>query len=405
MFIKERFNFIKSNRLYLLYIVDFFSSTGDWLTIVAMMVLVYKDTKSVASLSMILMMRMLPTMIFSFLGGVLADRLDRKRLLIITQVIRGCVLSVLFFCLNNYLLYAVAFVTSALSAIAYPAIHSLIPNLVDKKDLIKANSLFSVGEMFGALIGPAIAAILIDFFNVKVTFLIDALSFFLYGIILLKLPKIASVKNNPRQDRKTIIKESLEGLRYLLENKKSLLVILGVGVSYFTMGALATLELAFSVKVLGLNENAYGYLIAATAIGAIITLFFIEKIHVKYSFRVFLIGVAVFGVAIILYGLQTHLLAVIPILFLMGCGEASFTVGSRSFLQINVDRLILGKTMSNRNLMQRTGMLLGSFFGGICSSLFPNVSIANILILVGVILVVFFVFSVLSLKKVFSRAA
>ena len=167
----------------LFWISLLFSAVGSQISTVAVAWQVYEITNSPFQLGLTGLFRALPVMIFSLPGGVVADRMDRRRLLIITQALAAVLALVLGFLTSTgqvrvWHIYAVTFLSGAVGIFDAPARTALIPLLVSSEQLASAYALNITWRQIATLAGPFLGGIVISAFGISTSYYIDALSFF-----------------------------------------------------------------------------------------------------------------------------------------------------------------------------------------------------------------------------------
>jgi MFS family permease len=182
-----------NSRLARLMVGEFVSSVGDWLYLVAMLIVVYEQSHDALALGLVGAARIAPYLILSVPAGVLADRFDRRLILLATDVSRGAlqiVLAVLVVAGAPVLsIVAVAIVASCISTFFGPAIGAYLPSLVDDEaDLGPANSVWATLDNLAYFVGPAIAGIVIATGGLAIAFLLNAVTFAFVSVMLATLP-------------------------------------------------------------------------------------------------------------------------------------------------------------------------------------------------------------------------
>ena len=173
---------------------EFVSSIGDWLYLVALLVLVWDATGGdTVALGLIGAARILPYVLLSIPAGIVADRFDRRKILLITDIVRGLLMLVIaaavYVNLSIWIIVALAIAATCFSAFFGPAIGAYLPSLArDESELGPANSAWSSLVNLAFFIGPAFAALLLSIGSLVVAFVLNALTFGIVAIVLLGLP-------------------------------------------------------------------------------------------------------------------------------------------------------------------------------------------------------------------------
>lgn len=215
---------IRGNRAFrYLWAGQVISLTGDWFNLIASAALIATLTQSGTAIGGLFVVRMLAPFLVSPIAGVVADRYNRRAVLIITDVLRGFV--VLAFVLvrepqHVWLIYALTAVQAASQGFYFPAWNALLPDITKPQEVGIANALssatWSVMLAFGSALGGLVAGVV----GVYPAFVIDAVTFLLSALILLRMPYQSTLKSKRDSDRSMMagIQQYLDGLRYLRQH-------------------------------------------------------------------------------------------------------------------------------------------------------------------------------------------
>src|SRR3954468_11954290 len=203
-----------------LLIGEFVSSIGDWLYLVALVVVVYRETNGPVILGLVGAARMLPYIFLSIPAGLISDRFDRRHVLLVSDLARGgCMLVLAVLVARGGSLVAipaVAMLAACFSTFFYPAIGALLPSLVrDEREFGPANSAWATLDNFAWIVGPGRAGLLLVGGDIGLAFVLNAVSFLLIAVILWTLPrsKPKPVKPTPLADS-TVTETASAGRRF-----------------------------------------------------------------------------------------------------------------------------------------------------------------------------------------------
>src|SRR5688572_26726713 len=176
-----------------LLVGEFVSSIGDWLYLVAMLVLIWNEASDPVVLGLIGAARIVPYIVLSVPAGIVADRFDRRLVLLITDIARGVIMlliaAAVMLNLSVWVVVALAILATCFSAFFSPTIGSYLPSLTrDESELGPANSAWSSLDNLAFFIGPAFAALLLSLGSLSVAFVLNALTFAVVAIVLYRLP-------------------------------------------------------------------------------------------------------------------------------------------------------------------------------------------------------------------------
>ena len=250
---------------------EFISGIGDWLYLVAILVVVYAESNSPVLLGVIGAARILPYVLLSVPAGMVADRFDRRMVLLVTDVARGVIMIGLAVAVSlgspTLVIIALSILAACFSTFFGPAIGALLPSLVDERDLGTANSAWATLDNVAFIIGPAVAGILLASGGLSAAFLINAASFAVVAVILwfLPSPRRAATKEESAEEQP---KAADGGWRSMLRPLAGPLVL--DSATSFVIGGVNVLTVVIAVDVLGAGESGTGFLQAATGVGGVV---------------------------------------------------------------------------------------------------------------------------------------
>ncbi|HEX5039166.1 MAG TPA: MFS transporter [Candidatus Limnocylindria bacterium] len=251
---------------------EFVSSIGDWLYLVAILVVVYQEGGSPVLLGIVGAARILPYVLLSVPAGIVADRFDRRMVLIVTDLARGALMLVLaagvILDASTIFIIAMAILAACFSTFFGPAIAAFLPTLVSEDDLGPANSAWATLDNLAFIIGPALAGILLAGGNLAVAFLLNAVTFAVVAVVLWRLPvdrraprgEVTEAAGGDRDEG--ISWRELAGPLagpFLLDSANS-----------FVTGGVGVLTVVIALDVLNAGEAGTGYLNAATGVGGVV---------------------------------------------------------------------------------------------------------------------------------------
>jgi len=251
---------------------EFISGIGDWLYLVAILVVVYADSNSPVLLGIVGAARILPYVLLSVPAGIVADRFDRRMVLLVTDLARGLLMLVLVAAVivdaPTTVIVAVSILAACFSTFFGPAIASLLPMLVDERDLGPANSAWATLDNVAFIIGPALAGILLASGGLEIAFLLNAVSFAVVAVVLWRLPvRRAAVPIVDHADDATTPAAGT-GWRAMVRPLAGPFIL--DSTTSIVGGGLGVLTVVIAVDVLQAGEAGTGYLNAATGVGGVI---------------------------------------------------------------------------------------------------------------------------------------
>jgi MFS family permease len=281
-----------------LMIGRFISQMGDWFNSVALFTLLLNLTGSGEAVAIILIIKLLPTFFFGPLAGVVADRFNRKTIMIASNLLRGfTVLGFLFIHNANqvWIVYALTALQVIFSTFFEPAESAAVPNLVRREDLVTANALGGASWSVTLALGAAIGGFVTDAFGRDTAFVVDSLSFFISALFILpvRIPSVKGDAGNLPANRKSLtgvesegeargrrltfadatgITDFIEGARYLKSNRRVMALML-VKSGWGLGGGVLLLLTIFGKQVFPIGQDgstSIGILYACRGFGALI---------------------------------------------------------------------------------------------------------------------------------------
>jgi MFS family permease len=368
------------------------SGVGRQITVVALPYQLYVLTGSPLAVGLLAAVQLIPLLTVSFVGGALADAVDRRRLLLITQAslaVTSGALALLSLSPQPpiVLLYVVAFVTSAIGAFDQPARASLLPRLVARERLAAAIALNQGGYQLAAIAGPAVGGLLIATVGLSTAYLIDALTFGA-SILAVCLIRPVSMQQGARRVGPAAI---LEGLRFARRHR----VVLGtfvIDLDAMIFGMPTALFPVLALDVFRMGPAGVGLLAAAPAVGALIGALLTGWIgRVRRQGVAVFAAVAVWGIAITLFGLVTASFALaLVFLAIAGAADVVSAVMRSTIVQMATPDALRGRLTGLHITVVNGGPRLGdmeaSAVAAATSAQFSVVS-GGLLCLAGLVLV------------------
>src|SRR5579859_4509445 len=266
----------------------------------------------------------LPSILLGLIGGVFVDRLDRKAVMIASDIVRGLALFSLLLVNNNpahlWIFFVVLAVTGAASTLFYPARASALPAIVPHHMLAGANALLEAGFVIALVFGALMAGVLVQTFGPNLAFSFNAVAYLFSAamIALLRIPKHA-IQPTADSSARQVWHELLEGLRYILYTR-SMRYIMGMSIMISaSIGAVLLLSLDYLTKQLRVGPSQYGFVIAILGVGIVIGGVMIQRLS-KYlpTNRLVAAAIALNGLAMLGFVLQPNFAAVCVFTALIG---------------------------------------------------------------------------------------
>jgi MFS family permease len=304
-----------------LLVGEFISGIGDWLYIVAIFVVIYRDTGDAALVGLFGAVRVIPYILLSVPAGVIADRFDRRLVLLVSDIWRGSVMVLLTLLVAVgapvLLIAALAIVATCGSAFFYPAMGAYMPGLVtDERQLGPANSAWSSLQNLSFIIGPAVGGVLLALGGVTMAFVLNALTFVVIAVILWTLPPSTSAvapaasPTDPTPAADSAVPAPApapSATDPVSPPGPARLPLAGLGIIQVVVGFLDSgmqvLTVILAINVLHAGEAANGYLNAAIGVGGLLGALGSGVFVLRRSLgRPLVIGAIVFGCGLLVLG-------------------------------------------------------------------------------------------------------
>jgi MFS family permease len=344
------------------------SLVGTWMQQVAMAWLVYRMTGSAWWLGIVGFAGRIPVLPLAPIGGVVADRFSRKRILYITNGVaaaQAVLLGVLVLtgAVQVWHVIALAMLLGVIDAFDIPARQSWFVHMIDDPaDVGNAIALNSTIFNAARLVGPSIAGVAIAATGEGPVFLLNALT---YSAMLFALLRIETA-SEPKPDRsQKVLANLIEGFDWAWRFTPVRDVLLLMTLVSFLAVPFSVLMPVFATEVLGGGPETLGFLLAAQGVGALTAaLFMAWRSGMRGLGRLIAFAAAVFAVGLIGFGLSRSLWLSLPLLALAGFGLMLQTASSNTFLQMIVGDALRGRVMSLYTLAFVGTLPLGSLFSG-----------------------------------------
>jgi MFS family permease len=304
-------------RLWLSGLISYF---GSMFTYVALPFQVKELTGSYLAVGLIGLVEIIPLVVFGLYGGVLADHMDRKKMIWATEAAALCLSGVLL--INSLLpqpklilIYIVAALFSAVDGLQRPSADAILPRLVEHKDLPAASALMSLRWQVGMVTGPALAGVLISIAGVSAGFILDILTYLLALFILLKVKSVPPMKESEKPSFSSLV----AGVKYATSRKDLMgTYLVDLSAMFFAM---PTALFPFWAEQVG-APWALGLFYAAGTIGSILVTLTSGwvKSYTKHGRAIFLAALG-WGVAITLAGVSNNLFLILLFLILAGASD------------------------------------------------------------------------------------
>jgi MFS family permease len=318
--------------------------------------------------------RILPVVVFSLIGGAVADSANRRRVIFVTQSVMSLVaLALAWLTFAGQITLGQIYLLTAIQAMALafdlPARQALVPNLVPAEDLPNAFSMQSIALQVGSIIGPALSGLVIAYWGQYYTYLIDAITFLgVIGALLL----IGEVPQKTRGSGRMQVKfdDIVEGLHFI---RRQPVILSSMLLDFFAtfFSSANTLMPIFARDILHVGAIEYGWLSSAQSIGAMAAAAIISQLkEIRHQGRTLLLSVVAFGFATISFGIARSFVGAMAALVFIGASDSVSMIIRNTIRQLQTPDFLRGRMTSINQIFFMGGPQLGEVEAGLVAQLF-----------------------------------
>ena len=371
----------------LVWTATLISATGDWVLFIGLPIYVYQLTGSTLATSAMFVAELVPQIALGSVAGVFVDRWDRKRTMVVANLVLAVALLPLAFVRSAdlvWIVYVVAFTESLLARFLRPAEAAMLPRLVEKRDLVAANSLGAFAANTARLVGPTVGGIVAGLYGLGAVAAVDSATFLIAAAL------VTLVRTSGAPDRAGIVdvsavaagrlrafwREWVDGLS-LVTRSRTIRVLFGLAaLSSLGEGSFGVLFVVWVNRVIGGTALELGWFMTAQAVGGLVGGLVIVRITRGMSPR------QVLGVASVAFGLLDALLFVSPlirpeivvslvVIGIVGIAGVAFMAGFNAILQTSVDDAyrgrVFGAIFATMAVLRLASTVIAGVLGGIVS--------------------------------------
>jgi len=346
------------------------SSLGSSFTGFALPLLVFKLTNSPINLALTVVTTVAPYLLFGLTIGVFVDRLNRKYLMIFTDISRAIVVASIpllasLGVLSVWWLYVIAFITSTLSMTFDAANFAVIPSLVNHEKLVTANGRIQASYSTANIAGPLLAGLLLVILPITTLFLFDALSFLISAGSLALVTTSFNTQTPIKKERTTIRQDILEGLQFIAHHPVLRWITLLLLLLNIIMPTINVQVVLFARVWLHITDAQIGILFACGSVGVVIASLLATQLRKHLSFGIILLGTMLIEGLITIVLSLTHLYWLSLFLWMIRGGiDVLFTVNSYSLVQSIVSHELLGRVITFIRVLTWPTAAIGALIGG-----------------------------------------
>lgn len=394
----SKFTKVLRNRdFFLLWAGQIISQLGDRLDQMALIALVYSRCEgSTIGIAKILSFTIIPVFLIGPVAGVYIDRWDKRRTMYICDFLRAAlVLCIPLFLINKNFawIYLIIFIIFSIGRFFVPAKLAILPELVEKDDLLIANSLINTTGMIAAVLGFGISGIIVERLKAAGGFYLDSLSFLISGVLIFLIAKKFSAAMSLRKVskeiaeviRKSVVQEIKEGMLYFVNHKD---IRLTAGIMFFlwsALGAVYVVIIAFVQKTLHSATKDLGLLIMFLGIGLFIGSLIYGRFGQRISqYKVIFASLVLSGVMLIIFAVALHsypyFISAAALSLSLGIFISPIMIASNTIIHKVSDNAMMGKVFSSLEIVMHLAFLIFMFVSSFLAERWGNFTI---LVIVG----------------------
>ena len=351
------------------WIAETITALGNQMLAVAVAWQTYELTDSALSLGLIGLAQFAPIFVFSLVAGHAADRYDRRRIALLSQVVQ-CAVAITFAflsltgALSQHVIYAGAFLTGTALAFQSPSLRSLLPDLVERTDFPQCIAWSTAARQVAVVAGPGLGGF-VYVLGPAAVYISSAVCFIVAGILF----AIIRVRHTMRLRAPATLETLFAGIRYIRSHR----VILGaISLDLFAtlLGGATALLPIYARDILMTGPEGLGLLRAASAVGGVVVSIVLLRVPLtRHIGRVMFACVAVFGIATIVFGVSHSFALSLCALVVLGAADMISVVIRQSLIQLETPDAMRGRVSAVNSLCTSTSNQLGQFQSGVTAAL------------------------------------
>ena len=356
------------------------SMLGNWMLIVALPVYVYQETGSTLATSLMFVAGTLPRVLFGSVAGVLVDRLERKRTMVVCNLLLALTVVPLLFASGSgtlWPIYVVSLLQATIGLFFGPAENAFLPSLVGRDDLIPANALNALNNNLARLVGPAIGGLIVSRFGLSGVVVFDLASYLVAAALITLIPTPAKTGDEAVNVQTGVpsgwVLQWREGLAQLRHSRLLSVVLYAMTLAAFGEGAFGVLVAPFIAEAFSGGALEFGWVMSAQAVGGIVGGVLIGWLgHVKPG-RLFALGLLYLGlIDLMMFNYTALIPSIVPMLVLMvvvGIPATAIGAGYTTLLQTSLEDRFLGRAFSLVDTVSALALLIGIVAAGVLGDL------------------------------------
>ncbi|MEA2549495.1 MAG: transporter, family, macrolide efflux protein [Chloroflexota bacterium] len=361
------FSVFRKRDFRLLWSAQLVSTIGTALTDLAAGILVFRLTGSALSVGLMFVATAVPTLIVGLIAGVFVDRYDRRKIMVIADLLRAAiVVSIpILITINIALLYLAVALVSTISQFFNPANDAVLPEVASDEELAAANSWIMISSFGSTSIGFALSGLLATAFDINWAFRLDALTF-LFSAALIVFIRVGKIEAEGNTSVGVVVANLKEGVSTLVHTPVLRSLFISGAPVFLSFGLWNVLLLPFALKALQATEFEYGLQEAVTSVGFVVGSLMMARFADRFREGSWIVVATVaMGVGGVLYGFASSIAVALVLVTLTGFFNAPASIARRVILQRNTPRELRGRVFSAYAVARDVLFLIGISLAGL----------------------------------------
>ncbi|MGA2488815.1 MAG: MFS transporter [Anaerolineales bacterium] len=371
---------LRQRNFFLLWVGQFISVIGDWVLFIALPFYTYSLTGSVLATGAMFIVSTLPRLVLGSVAGVFVDRWDRKRTMIMADLLRVVLILMLLVVRSQdwlWLIYVSSFLESVVSQFFNPAKSAIIPLLVGEKDLLPANSLNGLSDALTRLLGSALGGLLMGWLGLSSVVMLDAGSFLFSALMITLIVMPARLAMQPAETHAPVKggflgvwREWVAGLRLIKRDHLLLMLFIVLGVAFLGDSMITVLIVPLVKTLMGGGAQMLGWLMVAQGTGGLVGGLLMGQFVKNFSSRrISAIGLVITGIVIFAIISIPHSELVFPLMSIAGLAATIWIVSSETLLQLGTSNQFRGRIFGTLGTTSALASLVGMLLAGALADL------------------------------------
>ena len=355
-----------------LWLGQIVSDFGDNLTFISILFVIQRLTGSTVALAGVTIAITVPSLVFGLLSGVYVDRLDRRRVMIVSDVVRGALVLTLVAVQSPsmvWLAYVVAFVHGSFATLFNPAKGALLPHIVGEERLLAANSISQTSRVIFNLLGTAAAGVFAGLMDdLSVAFLVDAITFWVSAAMISRI-STTSVPDLNDELQPSVRRELLSGFKVMIGSRVLVGMLVGAGIAMLGIGAVNVLMVPFIVDELMVSESWFGLIEGGQVVGMVLSGLIVAALATRFRPTTLIsVGLAGAGAMVAVVAGATSVWHLTATLFILGLFMTPLQSAVSTLAQTMIPDAMRGRVGAALNTLLTTATVTSMGFAGVAAA-------------------------------------